>query len=96
MKNTQKVSFTQEGKSGTVHYRGVDGSFDMYYEFGGLSPAVIIWIPTVEDWGTKTGISLYKRKSILSLIGEQIIFQQFKNENANYTIESKHIYIFTT
>ncbi len=71
-----KVWFVDEGRSGRVGYQDDDGTFGMYWEFGGGDVIVIIWVPKEAEWEAQTKIPISKRANILNHIGSEAIRQK--------------------
>ena len=92
--NDEKVWFSNQGKGGSATYKSKEGSFTMYWEFGGADTIASIYIPDTENWVTETGIPLEKRESILNFIGQQAI----KTQNAGrgkYKIDENYLLILS-
>ena len=67
------ITYSEDGRSGTIHYVSPDTRFDMWYELA-LSPAVVdIGIPEPKYWEAQTKTSLSQREVILRFIGEQVV-----------------------
>ncbi|MCW5924504.1 MAG: hypothetical protein KIS77_19450 [Saprospiraceae bacterium] len=73
--NKGRVSFTQQGPNGQVDYAGEEGSFSLYWEYGGGDALAIIYVPKAEEWEAQTKIPLSKRQEILHHIGSEAIRQ---------------------
>lgn len=86
------VRFIDEGPSGRVVYEGEEGSFSLYWEFGGGDVLVIISMPTPEKWEAQTKISLEKRLPLLNLIGSEAIRQK-NGGRGRYEIQENCILI---
>ncbi|WP_020607044.1 hypothetical protein [Spirosoma spitsbergense] len=68
-----QISYTEDGRSGTIHYASPETTFDMWYELA-IPPAVAdIGIPEPRYWEARTKTSLPQREAILRLIGQQVI-----------------------
>lgn len=68
-----QVNYTDSGRSGTIHYRSAETSFDLWYELA-LPPAVAdIGIPESRYWEAQTKTPLSQRKAILNFIGQQLV-----------------------
>ncbi len=88
----QKVSFSNDGRSGHVFYESPAGKFSMYYEFGGGDVVAVIYVPGAEQWVAKTGIPLEKREAVLNYIGNETVAQQTKNGSFKLSANSILIY----
>lgn len=71
-----RVQYTNDGRSGTVHYVSPQASFSMWYELAGGNAVAIIDIPTKASWEERTQLSLAHRTSVLQFIGEQVVRDQ--------------------
>lgn len=90
-KGTQ-VRFIEEGPSGRVVYEGKEGSFGLYWEFGGGDVLVIISVPTPEKWEAQTKVPLSERTPVLNLIGSEAIRQK-NGGRGRYEIQENCILI---
>lgn len=70
------VWFVDQGREATGTYQDLDGSFDLYIEFGGGDVIVIIHVPNAAEWEARTGIPLSRRAVILDFIGSESIRQK--------------------
>ena len=71
--NSPQLSYSQEGRGGTIHYTSHETSFDMWYEFA-MSPAIVdIGIPESKYWEGKTKTPLAHRDDVLRFIGQQVV-----------------------
>ncbi|GEM_PF-853280 len=89
-----KITYSSDGRSGHVHYRSPEGSFDMYYEFGGGAVVAGINVPSTTEWVAKTGIPLERRDEVLNSIGRQVVKDQTKNGRGSYKIEGDWLNIY--
>lgn len=67
------ISYTENGRSGQVHYRSHEARFSMYYELGGGETVAGIFIPDAESWETATSLPLSRREEVLESIGRQVV-----------------------
>jgi hypothetical protein len=88
-----KVSYTSEGRSGKVHYRSTEASFDLWYEFAGGNALAIIDVPSPVEWEARTNTPLSRRDSILTFIGEQVVKDQTL-EKGSFTIDDHFLTIY--
>src|SRR5215471_14734904 len=88
-----KVSYTSDGRSGTVHYRSKDANLDLWYEFAGGDALAIIDVPSPEEWEARTKTPLSFRDSILTFIGEQIVKDQTL-EKGSFTLDDRFLTIY--
>ncbi|HMQ62010.1 MAG TPA: hypothetical protein PKE06_15155 [Flavilitoribacter sp.] len=89
------VAFSTSGRSGQVVYTGPEGSFAMYWEFGGGDVIAIIDIPNAATWEAQTRIPLEKRMDILHFIGRKTVEAQTTGGKGTYEIKEKNILIKT-
>ena len=68
-----QVSYSEGGRSGTIHYVSTETSFDLWYEFAMPPAIVIIGIPEPRFWEAQTKTPLSQRTGILQFISEQVI-----------------------
>ena len=68
-----QVSYSEGGRSGTIHYVSTETSFDLWYEFAMPPAIVIIGIPEPRFWEAQTKTPLSQRINILQFIGDQAI-----------------------
>jgi len=92
--SSPKITYSSDGRSGHVHYRSPEGSFDMYYEFGGGEVVAGINVPSTTEWVAKTGIPLERREEVLNAIGQQVVKDQTKNGRGSYKIEGNWLNIY--
>jgi hypothetical protein len=92
--NTAKVSYSSDGRCGHVHYLSKEGSFAMYYEFGGGECIGTIDIPSKEDWVAKTGIPLERREAVLNYIGQRVVKDQISSGKGSFKIEGNWLNIY--
>jgi len=76
---TQKLEYINQGRGGYVIYRDNETEFKLSFEFGGGDCIAIIYIPTIEEWTSKTNKPLAERLNILKFIAEQSIRDQAPN-----------------
>lgn len=70
------LSYTEEGRSGQVHYHGTEARFSMYYEMGGGESIAGIFIPDAVSWEKATSLPLSRRDEILQSIGRQLVIDK--------------------
>ena len=87
------VSYTSDGRSGTVYFNWDGAVISMYYEFGGGNTLATIDIPTVDKWEKETGFPLDKRDMVLEFIAKRIIRDQANNHQ--YKIHDSYIQIYS-
>lgn len=89
-----QVLYSSDGRSGYVHYRSSEGSFEMYYEFSGGNCVASIDIPGVEKWERKTGLPLARRDEVLNFIGRQVVKDQTTGGRGYFKIEGDWLHIY--
>ena len=85
-----QVSYSEGGRSGTIHYKSPETSFDMWYELAMPPALAIIGIPEPRHWEARTQTPLSQRTPILQFIGEQVIDYQLQG-NGHVRIEQDNI-----
>lgn len=70
------ISYTEEGRSGQIHYHTAETRFSMYYELGGGETVAGIFIPDEESWEKTTSLPLSRRNEILKSIGHQVVIDK--------------------
>lgn len=70
------LSYTEEGRSGYVHYKSQEARFSMYYEFGGGATIVGILVPDAANWKKATSLPLARREEVLESIGRQVVLDK--------------------
>ncbi|MCC6461872.1 MAG: hypothetical protein IT260_15460 [Saprospiraceae bacterium] len=91
--NQPAVSFQQDGRSGRVGYTSKEGSFDMYFEFGGDDVLAIIDVPEPQHWVAKTGIPLERRDQVLATIGRLVVESQTHSGIGSFEVQKACILI---
>ncbi len=75
-----QVSYSDGGRSGTIHYTSAETCFDLWYEFA-MPPAIaLIGIPEPRYWEAQTKTPLSQRIAILEFIGGQVITDKLAGE----------------
>lgn len=70
-----RVLFRDQGRSGTIIYESPDTRFDLWWEMGSTTLALVD-VPTEEQWTERTGLPLLRRHEVLTFIGEEIVATQ--------------------
>lgn len=89
-----KILYSNDGRSGQVHYRSSEACFSMYYEFSGGNCLVSIDIPGVEKWRQATGLPLERRAEVLNFIGQQVVKDQTTGGLGYFKIEGDWLNIY--
>jgi hypothetical protein len=92
--NTPKVVYSSDGRSGYVHYKSAEASFDMYYEFSGGNAVASIDIPSPEAWKKHTGLPLSRRDEVLDFIGRQVVKDQTSGGKGYFKIEGNWLTVY--
>lgn len=90
----RQLTYTNEGRSGYVNYKGPEARFSMYWEFGGGDVVTSISIPSIKKWVSETGITLEKRDEVLNFIGNQVVKDQTINGQGSFKIEGDFIVVY--
>jgi len=88
------LSYTENGRSGHVRYSSGGTQFSMYFEFGGGNALITIWVPSPNDWESKTGLPQAKRDDLLHQIARQLIADKTSTGQNRYEIGDNSITIF--
>lgn len=75
-----RLSYSEGGRSGTIHYVSGEISFDVWYELAMPPAIVIIGIPEPRYWEYQTKTPLSERIAILHFIGERVIQDKLRSE----------------
>ena len=89
----QKLEYINQGRGGYVVYKDGQDDIRLFFEYGGGKCVAIIYVPTIEEWTTKTNRPLDERNSILTFVAEQAIKDQAPN--SYYELSDSCIEIFT-
>lgn len=76
------LRYDSKGRGGTIWFENIDTTFNMWWEFAGGTALVIIDIPTLGTWESRTKIPLDKRDEVLQFIGEQVVEDQTSSEGS--------------
>src|SRR5687767_9381944 len=75
----QKLEYINEGRGGYVIYKDEHGEIKLCFEYGGGNCVVIIYVPSTNEWASKTKRPLTQRQEVLSFVAEQSIKDQAPN-----------------
>jgi hypothetical protein len=89
----QKLEYIDEGRGGYVVYKDGREDIKLFFEYGGGNYFVIIYVPTSNEWSTKTKRLITERNSILTFVAEQAIKDQAPK--SYYELSGTCIEIFT-
>ena len=84
-----KLTYVEQGRSGTIVYRDEQGTVSFYFEFGGSNCVVIIFVPSPKEWTATTKRPLEARESILHFVAQQSI--RDKAPTCHYAITDSSI-----
>lgn len=73
LEGNPKLRYSDSGRGGTIYFESATAKFDLWWEFAGGDALVIVDIPTVEQWETRTKLPLDQRNAVITFIGEQIV-----------------------
>lgn len=71
-----RVTIRENGRSGTVHYRGAGGELDFWWEFGGGDTVAILHVGTAGEWAMQHPWALPHRDEILRRVADEVIRQR--------------------
>lgn len=94
LNSDSRIRYSNEGRSGRVHYRSTDSSFSLYYEMGGGNCVTWIDIPGTDKWQKITGLPLSQRDAVLNEIGQQVVKDQVSSGKGYYQIEGNALNIY--
>ena len=89
-----KVLYSNDGRSGHVHYKSPETAFALYYEFGGGNCVACISIPSPENWEKETNLPLARREEVLNFIGQQVVKDQTTSGTGYFKIEGEWLNIY--
>jgi hypothetical protein len=75
----KKLEYLNEGPGGYVVYKDDLGDIKLFFEYGGANCVVIIYVPSINEWESKTNRSLSQRQEVLAFVAEQSIKDQAPN-----------------
>ncbi len=90
----QQLTYVDKGRGGTIVYRDEQGDINLFFEYGGGNCVVIIYVPSTDEWTSKTKRSVSARKNILAFIAEQSV--KDKAPGCYYKISEHFIEIFSS
>lgn len=79
MTNPQ-LTYTDGGRSGTIHYSSDENSFDTWYELAVGSAVAFIKIPSINFWEVKTKIPAGQRQAVIEFIGNEVVKNKLNND----------------
>ncbi|HRI27764.1 MAG TPA: hypothetical protein PK239_11655 [Chitinophagales bacterium] len=92
--NAASIYYTNEGRSGYIHYQSPIARFKLYYAFGGGNCVACIELPKPDNWENYTGIPLSRREETLHFIGRQVVNDQTTNGAGYYKINNNSLNIY--
>ena len=72
----QKLEYINQGRGGYVVYKDGQSLIKLFFEYGGGNCVAIIYVPTIDEWTTKTNLPIADRQTILTFVAEQAIKDQ--------------------
>jgi len=72
----RKLEYLNQGRGGYVVYKDGQNDIKLFFEYGGGNCVAIIYVPTTEEWITKTNRPVVDRIPILTFVAEQAIKDQ--------------------
>lgn len=88
----QKLAYINQGRGGHVVYKDGQTDVQLSFEYGGGNCLAIIFVPTVDEWTSKTKRPISARQSILLFVAEQAM--QDQAPNGYYELSDNCIEIF--
>jgi hypothetical protein len=73
------LKYINNGRDGYVVYTHGNIELKFEYELGGGKYIALIYIPTADNWYSKTGITIDQRREIIEFIARQMIKDQAPN-----------------
>jgi poly-D-alanine transfer protein DltD len=89
----QTLEYLTMVQGGYVIYKDGKNDIKLFFEYGSGNCVVLIFIPTEEEWTTKTGRPMAERNDILTFVAEQAIRDQ--GPNSYYELSDTMIEIFS-
>jgi len=89
----QKLEYINEGRGCYVVYKDGQTDIKLFFEYGGGNCVAIIYVPTIDEWKSKTNRPIADRNSILTFVAEQAIKDQAPQ--SYYELSDTCIEIFT-
>ena len=72
----QELEYINQGRGGYVVYKDDQGGIKLSFEYGGGDCLVIIYVPAISEWISKTNRPIIARESILTFVAEQSMRDQ--------------------
>ncbi len=91
--NAPRIHVTNEGRGGSIAYRGPDGGFTMDFELGGSNALALVFVPSTTYWEAQTGIPLDRRDAVLATIG-QLLLEQQAGGRGSFEVQDNCLVIF--
>lgn len=89
-----RLSYSNDGRSGHVHYRSGSAQFTLYYEFGGGDCVAWIDVPPPVEWERRTGLPLARRDEVLDWIGRRVVQDQTVGGSGRFAIEGNALNVY--
>ncbi len=90
---TPRIYVSNEGRGGSIAYRGPDGGFTMDFELGGGDALALVFVPAAAYWEAQTGIPPDRRDAVLANIG-QLLLEQQAGGRGSYEVQDNCLVIF--
>lgn len=94
LKNSKKVTFENNGRSGYATYWDGNKTTRFYTEVGGGDCIFSMVIPSEEEWKSHTGYSSEEKVDILTFVAEESLRKQANKPGSYYKIAEKHIVFY--
>jgi len=89
----RSITYSSQGRGGSVIYQDAQSSIRFYYEFGGGNCVAILFIPDMASWEKETGRPIAERDSILDFVARQCLHDQVSS--GYFRISDQFIEFFT-
>lgn len=90
-----QIGYSNEGRSGKVHYSQGEIAFSLDYEFGSGNCVAYLFLPSPENWEAATNLPLALREQTLQVIGHQVVKDQVSSGKGYFKIEGNWLYIYS-
>lgn len=93
LEGSPRLTYRDEGRSGTILFENGAVKFDMWWEFGTGRTLTFIAVPTPQQWKSRTGAPVEERDRILQWVAEQVIADKCAGAH-QFEIEDSYITIY--
>lgn len=89
-----RLSYSTEGRGGTVYYQSDVTKFEMWWEFGGGDAVAVIDVPSEKYWESQTGLPVEQREKVLDFIGQRAAKDQVSSGKGTYRVSGGFMSIY--